>query len=280
MEGIHRVAATPLPGGRQVPRAASLPYVWRGVSGELLCPRCGQSAKIGRYLFKKAFLLFLDVWGLGNRGMFRTLRDLLLRPGFLIRDYISGMQMAYFPPFKLLFLLTALYLVVDSGVNLKDRNFMLTPTTEQSDEVEVENDDMPEERTFAMVGRRLGDKINDIVEKYPNTSALTMLFAMSVFIYFFVRRSPNIPDLRFSEMIVAMVYIWNMYFMCFIAFKFINAPSVLYNILYLSPIVPLKQMTGFSWWRIVWVALLSYLYVAIIIFMLFAGYYLLYGFTE
>ena len=40
-------------------------------------------------------------------------------------------------------------------------------------------------------------------------------------------------------------------------------------------------MTGFSWWRIVWVALLSYLYVAIIIiFMLFAGYYLLYGFTE
>lgn len=186
MEGIHRVAATPLPGGRQVPRAASLPYVWRGVSGELLCPRCGQSAKIGRYSFKKAFLLFLDVWGLGNRGMFRTLRDLLLRPGFLIRDYISGMQMAYFPPFKLLFLLTALYLVVDSGVNLKDRNFMLTPTTEQSDEVEVEDDDMPEERTFAMV------------------------------------------------------YIWNMYFICFIALKFLNAPSVLYNILYLSPIVPLK----------------------------------------
>ena len=150
------------------------------------CPRCGQSAKIGRYSFKKAFLLFLDVWGLGNRGMFRTLRDLLLRPGFLIRDYISGMQMAYFPPFKLLFLLTALYLVVDSGVNLKDRNFMLTPTTEQSDEVEVEDDDMPEERTFAMV------------------------------------------------------YIWNMYFICFIALKFLNAPSVLYNILYLSPIVPLK----------------------------------------
>ena len=52
--------------------------------------------------------LFLDVWGMGNRGMFRTLRDLILRPGYLIRDYISGMQMAYFPPFKLLFLLTAL----------------------------------------------------------------------------------------------------------------------------------------------------------------------------
>ena len=37
------------------------------------CPRCGQSAKIGRYSFKNAFLLFLDVWGLGNRGMFRSI---------------------------------------------------------------------------------------------------------------------------------------------------------------------------------------------------------------
>ena len=55
------------------------------------CPRCGQSAKIRRYSFKAALLLFLDVWGMGNRGMFRTLRDLILRPGYLIRDYISGM---------------------------------------------------------------------------------------------------------------------------------------------------------------------------------------------
>ena len=56
--------------------------------------------------------------------MFRTLRDLLLRPGYMIRDYISGMQMAYFPPFKLLFLLTALWTLVQSGVNLKGTNYL------------------------------------------------------------------------------------------------------------------------------------------------------------
>jgi hypothetical protein len=72
------------------------------------CPRCGQSAKIGRYSFKNAFLLFLDVWGLGNRGMFRSIRDLILRPGYMIRDYLRGMQMAYFPPFKMFFLLLAI----------------------------------------------------------------------------------------------------------------------------------------------------------------------------
>ena len=86
------------------------------------CPRCGQSAKIGRYSFKKALLLFLDVWGVGNRGMFRSIRDLILRPGYMIRDYLRGMQMAYFPPFKMFFLLIALSLVVDSGLNIQGIN--------------------------------------------------------------------------------------------------------------------------------------------------------------
>ena len=67
------------------------------------CPRCGQSAKIGRYSFKKALLLFLDVWGVGNRGMFRSIRDLILRPGYMIRDYLRGIVALI--PFAILFVL-------------------------------------------------------------------------------------------------------------------------------------------------------------------------------
>ena len=37
----------------------------------------------------------------------------------MIRDYLRGMQMAYFPPFKMFFLLLALWLVVDSGLNIQ-----------------------------------------------------------------------------------------------------------------------------------------------------------------
>lgn len=54
--------------------------------------------------------------------MFRTIRDLLLRPGYMIRDYLRGMQMAYFPPFKMFFLITALSLVIDSGLNIRGMN--------------------------------------------------------------------------------------------------------------------------------------------------------------
>ena len=83
------------------------------------CPRCGQSSTIGRYSFRTALLNFLNVWGIGNRSMFRTLRDLILRPGYMIRDYLMGMQMAYFPPFQMLFLLTTFSFFVIYGFNIK-----------------------------------------------------------------------------------------------------------------------------------------------------------------
>ena len=102
------------------------------------CPRCGQSARIARYSFKKALLLFLDVWGVGNRGMFRSLRDLLLRPGYMIRDYLRGMQMAYFPPFKMFFLLFTLWLLVQTGLNIKGLNYY----EQQQKETEVMVEDV------------------------------------------------------------------------------------------------------------------------------------------
>ena len=103
------------------------------------CPRCGQSAQIGRYSFKKALLLFLDVWGVGNRGMFRSIRDLLFRPGYMIRDYLRGMQMAYFPPFKMLFLLCTLSILVNSGMNIQGVNRFKELEEDFSISVKVEN---------------------------------------------------------------------------------------------------------------------------------------------
>lgn len=239
------------------------------------CPRCGQSYRIGRYSFKNAILLFLDVWGLGNRGMFRTLRDLLLRPGYMIHDYISGMQMAYFPPFKLLFLLTALQLAVSSGFNLKDLNFGGT-TTEQSveetvapiakDEVKAEVDKVEQdEKSFQYAGRWLGKKTEEFGDKYRNLLVLIMLLGMSIFIYFFVRKSPNISDLRFSELLVAQVYTWNMMSIYNIVLIFLGI-GLDRRILILLPIISLKQLTGFAWWRTILAVAVSYL-----LFLIFAS---------
>ncbi len=77
-----------------------------------VCPQCGQKGTWTRYSWRQAMLNFLDIWGLGNRPMFRTLRELFLRPGYMIRDYLSGHRNYYFPPFKLLALMVVFSLFV------------------------------------------------------------------------------------------------------------------------------------------------------------------------
>lgn len=235
------------------------------------CPCCGQSAKIGRYSFKNALLLFLDVWGMGNRGMFRTLRDLILRPGYLIRDYISGMQMAYFPPFKLLFLLTALLLVVDSGVNLKGEDYLAnyhekTVKTGNS----FAKKDKQEETTRDERWDRVSDwyivKVREFKEDKPAFFWLLLLFVLSLPLYLFFRKCPNIPDLRFSELLIAMVYTWGMHTIYEIVLTFFDVyNSPIDEASLLLSIIPLKQLSGFKWWRTSLYLLLSYLAALVIL---------------
>ncbi|MGN0214026.1 MAG: DUF3667 domain-containing protein [Muribaculaceae bacterium] len=75
------------------------------------CPVCGQQADTPRITARSMLLRTLDVWGLGNRSMPRTMLHLILRPGYMISDYIKGRRQPYFPPIKMLFVLGAFYLL-------------------------------------------------------------------------------------------------------------------------------------------------------------------------
>jgi len=84
------------------------------------CPQCGMPAGHVRFTSKQLFHNFLDIWGLGNRPMFRTIFDLVRRPGYMIRDYLSGHHLSYFPPFKMLAVFTLFIVFVAWLFNLKD----------------------------------------------------------------------------------------------------------------------------------------------------------------
>ena len=226
------------------------------------CPRCGQSAKIGRYSFKNAILLYLDVWGLGNRGMFRSIRDLILRPGYMIRDYLRGMQMAYFPPFKMFFLLLALSLLVNSGLNIQGIN------REKQNEKETEelfsrfkpkasldaSDD--KKKIFEQEFKRKRDKIIEIIDQHSSAVTIVGLLFFSLPLYLLFRHSPAIPDLRLSECFVAMVYITNMIVIYDIIpslLCFSVKTEVIYDVLsLLLAIIPIKQLSGYSYVSTIW----------------------------
>lgn len=84
------------------------------------CPQCGMPAEHVRFTFGRLIHNFLDIWGLGNRPMFRTMRDLIWRPGYMIRDYLGGHYLSYFPPFKMLAVFTIFIVFIALIFGFKD----------------------------------------------------------------------------------------------------------------------------------------------------------------
>ena len=272
------------------------------------CPRCGQAARIGRFSFKTGILNFLDVWGLGNRNMFLTIRDLILRPGYMIRDYLKGMQMAYFPPFKMFFLLAALSLLVAHGFNVKGKTFAKdgqdedtevivsgeeagssTATTDMTDagsgakssdyvgeraetkhSVEFSVGDNPSdyvgERTKEIL-HGVMDRMERFQNRFPNILSLMLLLLVSSSLYLFFRHCPNIPDLRYSELFVALVYIANMTSIYAVFFLFF-CQTTLSQDAFMLALIPLKQLSGYNWWQTVWRVVTAFVLMFVVLIIL------------
>jgi len=236
------------------------------------CPRCGQSASIGRFSFKKAALLFLDVWGMGNRSMFRSLRDLTLRPGYMIRDYLSGMQSAYFPPFKMFFILLTFSLIIKHGIILNTDATEPQPTSNQTEMVKQEKEGQKKKEAkkeepkkginnnankkpntikskMNSLALRFAIIMNVMMEKYPAIFSLVIILLFFWPMYFSLRHSPKIPDLRFSEFIVAMIYISNTVTIFLILGDLFNSDILKFFAVFMI-FVAISQFTGHKKWRI------------------------------
>ena len=187
----------------------------------------------------------------------------------MIRDYLGGMQMSYFPPFKMFFLLAALSLAVANGMNIKGKTFsdeeiLSEPETEIVEQTGTEknvdtvtygedkkstSELTSEQREFLRnIPRRIINSIERFDEKFPNIVTLLFLMILSGGLYLFFRHCPNIPDLRYSEFFVALVYSNNMYSIYTITFYFLCLPTLVKLSIFLL-VIPLKQMSGYSWWQ-------------------------------
>ena len=209
------------------------------------CPRCGQSAVIGRFSFKKAFLLFLDVWGVGNRGMFRTIRDLMLRPGYMIHDYLHGMQSAYFPPFKMFFLITAFSFLLDNGISwgIDERE------SRESAKVEISVGDNTEEDSIERQATKFTNILQNINKQNPAVFSFSFLILVSLPLYLFFMHAPRIPDLRYPEFIITLVYTSNVYSIYSIIGTLLHL-NIFSMIAILMVFVSLRQFSGHSKLRI------------------------------
>lgn len=81
------------------------------------CPNCGQSAKERRLTFASAFDNLFSLLLNTDKGFIYTLLCLILRPGYMILDYIRGKRTRYTRPVQLLFFMVTIFLVVNYMLN-------------------------------------------------------------------------------------------------------------------------------------------------------------------
>ena len=248
------------------------------------CPRCGQSASVKRFSLKQAFALFLDVWDVNNRSVFRTMRDMLLRPGYMIRDYLNGMQAGYFSPFKMFFLLATLSLLVENGFFFKsetsqdstekaygfdtfikdmeetgktlrkeleeDGTITAEELTADTKAEEVTADSAAEEGAAdESLARKVGRIIWNFSDNNPALFTLILLVLFSLSMYPLFRHCPRFPGLSFSEFVAALICSYNTYTLIAIIDTPFHSPIITIFAIFMV-LVSLSQFSGYSKRRI------------------------------
>ncbi len=80
------------------------------------CPNCGQKSDTGRLGWHSVFAKVFDVWDVEKNALPTTLLHLLLRPGYMICDYLDGRRRPYYSPVMLVFILAIADAIVESFV--------------------------------------------------------------------------------------------------------------------------------------------------------------------
>lgn len=209
------------------------------------CPQCGQRAGTKRITWASIRTGVMDLWGMGSRSLLYTLWQLLLRPGYLIGDYISGRRQVSFPPIKMLVLVALFVYIVTSII--------------YPDEV---SEDLVDEYTMM-------DYALDFFENHYDVGAMFMLSMLIIPTYFIFRFAPRcdhhtLPEGFFiqvfnSTIALLLIFIIDVFGS---VFSFVDPENFIYGLLIdvLLMILVLvivvyrsyHQLFGYSHWSTLW----------------------------
>ncbi len=190
------------------------------------CPRCGQRAEVGRVGWDSIRENVALLWGLDSRSLTYTLVQLLGRPGYLVRDYISGHRQVSFPPVKAL-VLVCLFVVLFETV------------------FHVENEVLPIKFDV--------QKINAIVEWVNSQKSWATLFFQSLYIlptWLVFRFAPGYPRHTLPEGFFLQVFLSVLsLLLCFLGYWNGYVETVLWTVyMYIA----YRQLFGYGWWSTLW----------------------------
>ncbi len=201
------------------------------------CPQCGQKAGVGRITWRTLRQGFAMLWGMDSRSLPYTLWQLLLRPGYLIGDYISGRRQVSFPPIKMLAIVALFALIIN--------NFLMTE--EVNKEVEIEP-----------------LMFNSLFSFFENHYDAAVMFFFSMLIiptYYIFRFAPRHGHLNLPEVFFVQVFNSTIALVLFMLAQVIDSfcserTNTIQLIFFLFIILTIyrsyHQLFGYSYWSTLW----------------------------
>ena len=121
---------------------------------------------------------------------------------------------------------------------------------------------------------RIKEKSEEWINQHFSGMVLFGLLLYSLPLWLLFRHSPAIPDIRLSECFVAQIYISNMLIIYSIVpslLCFSVKAEIVFDLLsMLLIIIPIKQLSGYSYWSTIWRVVLATIMLFFIFLLLFA----------
>ena len=84
------------------------------------CPKCGQSAKTGRFTLRFIWENLISALFGSYGGIWFTFKNLFIRPGKMMIEILDGKRIRYFSPFPMLLLVLTVFILVYSFTGSRD----------------------------------------------------------------------------------------------------------------------------------------------------------------
>lgn len=151
------------------------------------CPNCGQRKNQGRIILRQSVKDVLENYFDFDAPLFKTIKDLTIRPGQLIRNYIAGKRKSYSHPLKYYITVLALNLIVSELIGFD-------PVVAFNDATGLA--EMPDPDALSV-------KAGEYMRVHINFFLLIFVFTLSVFTKLFNRKS----GYNFAEYLAMSFYI-------------------------------------------------------------------------
>lgn len=200
------------------------------------CPKCGQSAKTGRFTLRFIWENLIAALFGSYGGIWFTLKNLFTRPGKMMVEILDGKRKRYFSPFPLLLLVLTIFILVYSFTGSRDFVQKAETVAERS---KAENEEIK------YVAQKT---ISDALYFYNDNYTLCYLLTLPL-LAFAARRcygKQNRKRYNWAEYIILLVYasVFVILYRIIMSLIYLASPHIMGKMMLMLPLVIIIALTA------------------------------------